>query len=370
MKRLFAGLIAVCLILAATGCGAKPANPGEELPEEGQSAAEDVPAGPKSPVEGKKVALIPRGTDDTLWAAASEGARRYAAQWGLELLVMDSALPQPDAVRQAVEQGVSGICISISDAEAVSEALREARSAGVCVTTWGTDALTDDRTLMVSQGTASVMGAMLVEMGVASLRERERDPAGEILYLWHGAGEDDPEQAAWYDAAKGYIRQNYPEWTELDAPYVSGEDAAQTGRTLLDDYGADVALILCGSPRSLLGQCAAAQERGLTAQDVTITGFCAPSEMKAYLDAGVCARWGLWDVGMQSAMGCYLAAWLGDGNDVHVGDVANIPRIGSVEILANSEIVEDAQTGPVNNGVVLLPERIIFTAENAGDYHF
>ena len=64
------------------------------------------------------------------------------------------------------------------------------------------------------------------------------------------------------------------------------------------------------------------------------------------------------------AMGCYLAAYLAAGNEVHVGDKINIPSIGEVEVMPNDCLVEGASTAEVNNGVVLLPERTVFNADN------
>lgn len=356
------------MTLALAACGDRTSAPADapEEPEQGAQTEEVSDPGPQSPVEGRTVALIPRSAEDPFYTAAADGARRYAAQWGLELRCPEepvaTAAAQADAILRAVEERVDGICISAIDAEVVHNALREARDAGVCVTTWDTDAAPDERSLMVSQGTAAVMGSMLTEMGAASLRERGVDPAGEIRWMMLDA---DGENAAWANAADEYIRQNYPGWINAAKPEDDADDADGAPVDM-----ADVDLILCCSADSLVAECAAAHSFGLTAENVTITGFCTPSLMKEYLDAGVCARWGLWDCGLQSAMGCYLAAWLSAGNEVHVGDVVNIPRIGSVEILANSELAEGAETADANNGVVLLPERIVFTAGNIGDYSF
>ena len=72
----------------------------------------------------------------------------------------------------------------------------------------------------------------------------------------------------------------------------------------------------------------------------------------------------------QGAMGCYLAAYISAGNTVHVGYKVDIPNIGEVEILANSDLVAGQETAEENNGVVLLPERVVFTAENVANYPF
>ena len=58
------------------------------------------------------------------------------------------------------------------------------------------------------------------------------------------------------------------------------------------------------------------------------------------------------------------------GEDVKVGDKIDIPNIGTVEVLANDALVAGQETAAENNGVVLLPERVVFTAENVADYNF
>ena len=150
------------------------------------------------------------------------------------------------------------------------------------------------------------------------------------------------------------------------------QDPAQSvsvGESILDAY-ADVDAIICNDSTALPGQCKAAENKGLTAKDITITGFCTPSGMTSYLENGICTRWGLWDCGIQGAMGCYLAAYISAGNTVKVGDKIDIPSIGTVEVLANDALVAGQETAAENNGVVLLPERVVFTAENVADYNF
>ena len=56
--------------------------------------------------------------------------------------------------------------------------------------------------------------------------------------------------------------------------------------------------------------------------------------------------------------------------DLKVGDKIDIPEIGTVEVLANDALVAGQETAAENNGVVLLPERVVFTAENVADYPF
>ena len=46
------------------------------------------------------------------------------------------------------------------------------------------------------------------------------------------------------------------------------------------------------------------------------------------------------------------------------------PERGASDIYVNGDLVEGQETAPENNGVVLLPERVVFTAENVADYPF
>lgn len=330
----------------------------------------------KSPVDGMTVAFIPKVSGNSFFEAANDGAQKYAADWGLTVDYIGSpdasVTTQLELIQQAIDKGVDAICISSVDATALDEKLQEAQEAGIYVSTWDSDVSPDSRALMVSQGTADVLGPMLVEMGVESLKERGVDVTGEVKYVWHFSNPSVADQNSWYVAGDEYIKKNYPTWVAVHDPYYSNQDAAESvsvGESILEAYP-DVDLIICNDSTALPGQCGAAQNKGLTAENVTITGFCPPSGMTTYLENGVCTRWGLWDCGVQGAMGCYLAAYISAGNTVKVGDVIDIPGIGEVTILSNGDLVAGQETADENNGVVLLPERVVFTAENVANYNF
>ena len=330
----------------------------------------------KSPVDGMTVAFIPKVSGNSFFEAANDGAQKYAAEWGLTVDYIGSpdasVTTQLELIQQAIDKGVDAICISAVDATALDEKLMEAQDAGIYVSTWDSDVSPNARALMVSQGTADVLGPMLVDMAVESLTERGVDVDGEVTYVWHFSNPSVADQNSLYVAGEEYIKENYPNWVAVNEPYYSNQDPAQSvtvGESILDAYP-DIDLIICNDSTALPGQCGAAQNKGLTADDITITGFCPPSGMTTYLENNICTRWGLWDCGIQGAMGCYLAAYVSAGNTVKVGDVVSIPGIGDVTILANGDLVEGQETAPENNGVVLLPERVVFTAENVADYPF
>ena len=141
------------------------------------------------------------------------------------------------------------------------------------------------------------------------------------------------------------------------------------GEAFLDAYP-DIDLIICNDSTALPGQLQAAENKGYDEKKITITGFASPQSIKSYCEHGTIYNWGLWDCAVQGAMGCYVAAFLAAGNEVKVGDTISIPSIGDVKVEANDSIAEGVKTGEKNNGVVLLPERLVFTKENMNNYSF
>ena len=328
-------------------------------------------------VEGLTVAFIPKVTGNAFFESANTGAQSYAEGWGFTVDYQGSSTAsvadQVSVINQAVANGADAICISTVDANGVSEALQSATDAGVVVTTWDSDANPSDRTLMVSQGTPEVLAQMLIDMSIDGLKQRGVDPENdEITYVWHYSQATVTDQNSWQVAAEAIIDEKYPNWNNVHENYYSNQDAEQAitvGEAILDAYP-DIDLIICNDSTALPGQCQAAENRGYTQDTITITGFASPQSIRDYCANGTIYNWGLWDCAVQGAMGCYVAAYLAAGNTVKVGDTISIPEIGDVTVEENSSIAEGVETADENNGVVILPERLVFTSENMDDYDF
>ena len=68
---------------------------------------------------------------------------------------------------------------------------------------------------------------------------------------------------------------------------------------------------------------------------------------------------------MSSNMAYYIAS----GHKVKVGDKITIPDIGTVEVMPNS-VLGAGSDADTSSGVVLLPERTVFTKDNMNNYDF
>ena len=377
-------VLAILLALAACGNGGnnEPADTANPAPAD---TATPAPADNDTPddsaansVEGMTVAFIPKLTGNDFFEVANTGAQEFAEQWGITVEYMGdataSAAAQVAVINQAVAAGVDAICISTVDAAGVSDALQAAMDAGIVVCTWDSDAIVSDRALMVSQGTPEVLGQMLVDLAIEGLKDRGIDPDNdEVNYCWHYSQATVTDQNSWQVEGEKIIKDKYPNWTNVQPDnYYSEQDAEKSisiGEAVLDAHP-DIDLIICNDSTALPGQLQAAENKGLTKDDVTITGFATPNAIKDYCTNGTLFNWGLWDCKIQGALGCYVAAYIAAGNDVAVGDVISVPGIGDVEVMANNCLNPDDATGDVNNGVVLLPERAVFNAENMNDYDF
>ena len=321
--------------------------------------------------------LIPKLTGNAFFEAANDGAQAHARAHGYTVHHVGhpvaSVAEQVRIIRQAIAQGVDGISVSSLDATALDAAMQDAMRAGLAVTTWDADVSGNARTVMVSQGTPDILGQMLVNMGVDALRNRGRNPDVDVIrYVWHYSQATVADQNSWNVAGEAYIRQRFPHWINVrPESYFSNQDpelALSVGQAILQAHP-DIDLIICNDSTALPGQLQAAQNLGRSMHDVTITGFAPPNSIKPFARAGIVERWGLWDAGMQGALGAYLAFYLARGNTIRVGDRINVPGMGIVEVLPNT-VLDPAAYTSLNSGVVLLPERVVFTIANMDNFDF
>ncbi len=386
-KHLALFLTFAMLTTALTGCGggAKPADTAAT------PAAAETTAPEATPADGTDqnatdtaakpgditVVFVPKLTGNAFFESANTGAQEYAKKAGFTVKYDGSpeasVANQVSIINNAVQTGANAICVSSLDSTGLDDALKEARKAGVKVTTWDADVSGDARTVMVSQGTPEILGQMLADMGADSLKNRGKDPAKDpIKYAWHYSQATVADQNSWQVAGEAYIKSKYPNWENV-APsnYYSEQDAEKAisiGESILTAHP-DIDLIICNDSTALPGQAQAAQNLGKTAKDVSITGFAAPNSMRDYCKAGIIERWGLWDCKVQGALGCYLAYYLASGHDIKVGDKIDVPDIGTVEVMPNTVLDPKAYTAD-DSGVVLLPERVVFTKDNVDNFDF
>ena len=371
MKKLFSSVMVVTLLVASlSGCGSSSA-------ATSNTSGETTEVNVSGNTSDVNIVFIPKLTGNAFFESANDGAQEYAKKQGYTVKYDGSpeasVANQVTVINNAVQQSADAIVVSSVDSTGLDAALKEAKKAGLQIVTWDSDVSANARSIMVSQGTPEQLGEMLIDMAVDSLKERGVDPEkDEVKYVWHYSQATVADQNSWQVAGEAYVAEKYPNWINV-APsnYYSEQDAEKAisvGESILSAHS-DIDLIICNDSTALPGQLQAAQNMGLTKENVTITGFASPNSIKDYCKAGLISRWGLWDCKIQGALATSIAYYLVNGNTVKVGDVIDVPEIGKVEVMPNTVLDPSAYTAE-DSGVVILPERAVFTIDNVDNYNF
>jgi AI-2 transport system substrate-binding protein len=323
-----------------------------------------------------KIAFLPKIIGNTFFEVAGANAIKMGEQLGVDVMydgpTEASVAEQVKFINTFVNQGYDAIVVSALDPKGLNQALKRAMDRGVKIVTWDSDVDPNYRTFYVNQGTPDILGRLLVQMVTNQLGTWH----GKLKVAFHYSSPTVTDQNSWVEYAKKIIAEEYPDWEIVTIQYSDMDfpKAVSVGEQLLKTYP-DVNAIICPDSTAFPGQAKAVENLNMIGK-VIVVGFTTPSTIKQYIERNTVLQGGLWDCGVQGAAGVYVAYQLLKGEKIEVGTSFEIPGIiGEFNVVPNKlqggEMYENPEVADrTDNGIVLLPERLVFTRYNIDKYNF
>lgn len=345
LPALSTALTGIALILCAS-CS----DPSQPSPASNPTSATPTPTAPTGVIT---IAMLPKLVNIDYFEACKRGALKAADELKVNLIY--DGPNEPSGAEQNkffdtwIRQKVHAICVAPNQPKTIERFVEKAKTQGIKVLTWDSDASQSSRDLFVNQVDEKLLGETLID-DLARQMGEEGEWAIAIASL------DAANLNAWRRFSEARARDKYPK-LKLVATEVTKEDenfARQKVETLLNAYP-NLKGIIAFDSNSVPGAAEALKRTG-KAGKVALTGNSSPNKMRPYLKEGVLESFYLWDPRALGALTVRLAKMLVEGKELTDG--MEIPGHGKISFSKS-----DPKT-------IIMADPIRFTKENIDQYDF
>ncbi|SHF01661.1 monosaccharide ABC transporter substrate-binding protein, CUT2 family [Seinonella peptonophila] len=239
-----------------------------------------------------QIGMLPKFTSDPYFKAVNEGAQTAAKELGVNLdfngPVNADVSQQADIINRWTQKQYDAITVSANDQDALIPALQDAKKKGIKTSTFDADVKKDGRDVFLMPVTFEDMGKTMVDM-------MAKQTGGKGNFLVVTAVLTAPNQNAWIEEMKKYMKEKYPDM-KIAAILPGNEDLAQSRNVALNYLRShpDTAGVFCVTGIATPGVAEAVEQLGLKGK-VVVTGLGVPNLVRKYIKSGTIKEVCLWD---------------------------------------------------------------------------
>ncbi len=314
MKKLLTlAMIAIMLVSTLGGCGSKHATKSKKSDSE-------VPEIELTETYAMILPSSENAYDERIAGGFEDVMKQAGKQYVIERADKNPAKEQTEFVKGLIDERVSCIAISPSDADALKDVLKEAMKAGIDVCSFDAPTTPDSRELFINQTGTEQIAVTLMDA---------------VLDISGGAGEwailssqsTAANQNKWIDAMHEMMKDDkYQKLEMVEIAY--GDDQYQKTydqtKSLLQNYP-DLKVILVPTTNAITAVCEAVRDADAS---VKVTGFGLPSEMLDFVGGNnICPYFYLWNPIELGTLTAYVSIALHQG--IITGELGERFKAGS-----------------------------------------
>lgn len=234
---------------------------------------------------------MPKSKGNAYFVSCRQGADAAAKELGIELIFDGPTQPDPAKQNEIIENwitlGVDVIAVACENKDGISTALRKARSKGVKIVTYDSDANPDARDFFVNQATPEGIGYALMDEAA-----RLCGNSGEFAIIT--ASLTAQNMIEWQKHIEARRLAKYPDMKKVALrPCDDLKDKAQAEATILLSAYPNLKLLMNICSPAVLGAAEAVKQAGKSGQ-VKVIDLGLPNENKRYVKDGTTDTVILW----------------------------------------------------------------------------